>query len=302
MSEYNQKYNKDDVFIRSMIVCLLAEMNKKMYIYNRLDDGSVQKVDIPCLYSITGGERFLKDEFYYDALEQGKAFGDYEKVPRCMVNLTSFNVNSAEQTNKYNRTKIVRESKGVLRTLYMNVEWIPVTLAFDCRVICANNIELLKVTEMIVSKIYKNPNYFKVDFGMFNVDACLSVPTDYNHELPQEFGLSEKKEFSTSFSVEMKSFIPAFEHGLLLCEIDEMLAQIPKDQKGVIEYRPDEFGVWGMRTGGVIEEFISSSYSHNIQEPTLKSNTHEVPMRVKSLDDLKKKDLLEGLIDRKKIK
>ena len=82
MSDYNQKYNKDDVFIRSMIVCLLAELNKKMYIYNRLDDGSVQKVDIPCLYSITGGERFLKDEFYYDALEQGKAFGDYEHVPR----------------------------------------------------------------------------------------------------------------------------------------------------------------------------------------------------------------------------
>ena len=189
MSNYNQKYNKDDVFIRSMIVCLLAELNKKMYIYNRLDDGSVQKIDIPCIYSITGGnsERFLKEEFYYDALEQGKAFGDYEKVPRCMVNLTSFGVNAAEQTNKYNRTKIVRESQGVLRTLYLNVEWIPVTLSFDCKVICSNNIELFKCTEMIVSKIYKNPNFFKVDFGMFNVDACLSVPPDYNHELPQEF-------------------------------------------------------------------------------------------------------------------
>ena len=77
MSDYNQKYNKDDVFIRSMIVCLLAEMNKKMYIYNRID-GKPQKVPVPCLYSITGQERFLKDEFYYDALEQGKAFGDYE--------------------------------------------------------------------------------------------------------------------------------------------------------------------------------------------------------------------------------
>ena len=299
MSDYNQKYNKDDVFIRSMIVCLLAELNKKMYIYNRLDDGSVQKVDSPCLYSITGGERFLKDEFYYDALEQGKAFGDYEHVPRCMVNFSSFSVNQAEQTNKYNRTKIVRESQGVLRTLYMNVEWIPVTLSFDCRVICANNIELLKVTEAIVSKIYKNPNYFKVDFGMFNVDACLTVPADYSHELPQEFGLNEKKEFSTSFSVEMKSFIPAFEHGLLLCEIDELLLQVPKDAKGIIEYRPDEFGVYGMRAGGVMENFVESTFAHHTEEPTLKSNTHQSPMRVKSLDDLKKKDLKEDLILRK---
>ena len=302
MSEYNQKYNKDDVFIRSMIVCLLAELNKKMYIYNRLDDGKPQKINIPCLYSITGGERFLKDEFYYDALEEGKAFGDYEKVPRCMVNLTSFGVNAAEQTNKYNRTKIVRESQGVLRTLYLNVEWIPVTLSFDCKVICSNNIELFKCTEMIVSKIYKNPNFFKVDFGMFNVDACLSVPTDYNHELPQEFGLNDKKEFSTSFSIEMKSFIPAFEHGLLLCEIDELLLQVPKDKKGIIEYRPDEYGVYGMRTGGVIETVVESTYAHHIEEPTLKSNTHAVPMKVRSLDDLKKKDLNEDLIHRKIVK
>ena len=299
MSDYNQKYNKDDVFIRSMIVCLLAEMNKKLYIYNRLDDGSVQKVDIPCLYSITGQERFLKDEFYYDALQQGKALGDYEHVPRCMVNLTSFGVNQAEQTNKYNRTKIVRESQGVLRTLYLNVEWIPVTLSFDCRVICANNIELFKVTEAVVSKIYKNNNYFKVDFGMFNVDACLSVPPDYNHELPQEFGLNEKKEFSTSFSVEMKSFIPAFEHGLLMCEIDELLLQIPKEAKGIIEYRPDEFGNWGMRTGGVMESIVESTYGTRIEDPTLKSNTHKVPMKVKSLEDLKKKDMTEDLIVRR---
>ena len=302
MSEYNQKYNKDDVFIRSMIVCLLAEMNKKMYIYNRLDDGSVQKIDIPCLYSITGQERFLKDEFYYDALQMGKALGDYEHVPRCMVNLTSFSVNSAEQTNKYNRTKIVRESQGILRTLYLNVEWIPVTLSFDCKVICSNNIELFKCTEMIVSKIYKNPNFFKVDFGMFNVDACLSVPADYNHTLPQEFGLNDKKEFSTEFSVEMKCFIPAFEHGLLLCEIDELLLQVPKDVKGIIEYRPDEFGVYGMRAGGVMEEIVESAYVHHIDEPTLKSNTHNVPMKVKSLDDLKKKDLKEDLFYRKIVK
>lgn len=302
MSDYNQKYNKDDVFIRSMIVCLLAEMNKKLYIYNRMDDGSVQKINIPCLYSITGAERFLKDEFYYDALEEGKAFGDYEKVPRCMVNLTSFGVNQSEQTNKYNRTKIVRESQGILRTLYLNVEWIPVTLSFDCKVICANNIELFKVTEMIVSKIYKNPNFFKVDFGMFNVDACLSVPPDYNHELPQEFGLNDKKEFSTSFSIEMKSFIPAFEHGLLLCEIDELLLDVPKDAKGIIEYRPDEFGVYGMRAGGVMETIVESVYAHSVEEPTLKSNTHEVPMKVKSLEDLKQKDLKEDLIHRKIVK
>lgn len=305
MSDYNKKYNKDDVFTRSMIVCFLAEMNKKLCIYNRLDNNKLQRINVPCLYSITGGERFLKDEFYYDALEQGKAFGDYESVPRCMANLTGFTINNAEQTNKYNRTKIVRECHGKMRTLYLNVEWIPITLSFDCKVICSNNIELFKITECIISKIYKNNNFFKVDYGMFNVDANMSAPADYNNEIPQEFGLNDKKEFSTSFNVEMKSFIPAFENGLLLCEIDELLEAMPESEygrSGYIEYRPDDFGVFGMHVGGVMENIDESMYMYDIDDPTLKSNTHQSPMRVRSAEDLKKKDLTEGLIHRKTIK
>ena len=57
-----------------------------------------------------------------------------------------------------------------------------------------------------------------------------------------------------------------------------------------------------MRTGGVMESIVESTYAHHIEEPTLKSNTHAVPMKVKSLDDLKKKDLKEDLIHRKIVK
>ena len=301
MNEYNQKYNKDDVFIRSMIVSLLAEMNKKIYYYNREDDGSVTKINVPCLYSITGSERFLRDEFYYDALEEGKAIGDYERVPRCVVSLSGINVNASEQTNKYNRTKIVRESNGVLRTCLLNVEWVPVSLSFGCKIICSNNIELFKITECIISKIYKNPNYFKVDFGMFNVDGCFTVPTDYSQNIPTEFGFSEKKEFSMEFSIEMKSFIPAFEHGLLMCEIDEMLSRLPVGEHGLVQYRPNEFGELEMRVGGVFETFRLSGYMHTIGDPTILSNTHEAPMYARNDEELKEKDIKENLVFRKEV-
>jgi hypothetical protein len=51
-----------------------------------------------------------------------------------------------------------------------------------------------------------------------------------------------------------------------------------------------------------METIVESTYAHSIEEPTLKSNTHQVPMRVRSLDDLKKKDLNEDLIHRKIVK
>lgn len=298
MTDYNQKYNFEDVFTRNMIISFLAELNKKIYFYNRLDDNSVEKIDVPCLYSITGGERFLRDEFYYDALEQGKAIGDYERLPRCMVSNSGITINSSEQTNKYNRTKIVRTVRNKLRTLYLNVEWIPITLNFECKVLCSNNIELLKLSECIISKIYKNPNFFKVDYGMFNVDASFIVPTDYSHDKPQDFGLNDKKEFSTTFNAEMKTLFPAFEHGLLMCEIDEMLQSIPDDASGIVMFRPNEYGEMEMSCGGIIETFRLSEYDTKIDNPTLLSNTHKVPMLGRTNNELKKKDKFENLIDR----
>ncbi|MCM1218925.1 MAG: hypothetical protein NC548_30965 [Lachnospiraceae bacterium] len=300
-NNYNQKYNKDDVFTRSMIVCLLAELNKKIYYYNRLDNEEIEKVNVPCLYSITGGERFLRDEFYYDALEQGKAIGDYEKVPRCILSLGGISVNSGEQTNKYNRTKIVRTIRNKVRTLYLNVEWIPINLNFDCKVICSNNIELFKITECIISKIYKNPNFFKVDYGMFNVDASMSVPTDYTHERPQEFGLNDKKEFLINFTIEMKTLMPAFEHGLLLCEIDQMLQNLPDDESGIVIFRPNEDGEMEMQCGGVLETFITSEYHSSLDSPTIESNTHPVPPIVRDLKDLEKKDEIYDMMDRRTV-
>lgn len=298
MSDYNQKYNKDDVFSRSMIICFLAELNKKIYYYNRLDNNVIEKVEVPCLYGITGGERFLRDEFYYDALEMGKAIGDYEKVPRCMVTLGGLTVNSAEQTNKYNRTKIVRTIRNKVRTLYLNVEWIPITLNFDCKVICSNNIELFKISESIISKIYKNPNFFKVDYGMFSVDASMSAPTDYSHERPQEFGLNDKKEFTMSFSIEMKTLLPAFEHGLLMCEIDQMLQKIPDEDSGVVMFRPNDYGEMEMQCGGIIETFRASEYYSKIEDPTIESNTHKVPLLARNEEELKIKDIKEDLMNR----
>lgn len=298
MDAYNQKYNKDDVMIRNMVVCFLTELNKKVYYYNRMDDGSVKKISVPCLYSITGQERMLKDEFYYNALEEGRALGDYERLPRVIVNLTGLNINTAEQTNKYNHTKIVRESNGKMRTCYLNVEWIPVQMSFDCTLLCSNNIELFKITECIISKIYKNPNYFKVDLGMCNVDGAFEGPENYSNQIPTDFGLNEKKEFKMDFPMEMKTFMPAFEHGLLLPEIDEMLSKIPADNEGIVMFRADDYGNMGMRTGGVLETFRVSEYNCSIEPATLMSNTHTTPLPARTPEELGKKDVTEDLLVR----
>ena len=103
------------------------------------------------------------------------------------------------------------------------------------------------------------------------------------------------------FSVEMKSFIPAFEHGLLMCEIDEMLSRIPAGENGLITYRPNENGELEMRVGGVFETFRLSGYMHTIGEATMLSNTHDAPMYARNEKELAEKDIKEDLVLRKEI-
>ena len=162
------------------------------------------------------------------------------------------------------------------------------------RYIAINGVEVIGINFI--------PDYFKVDYGMFNVDACMSVPSDYSHEIPTEFGLNEKKEYSFSFNIEMKSLIPAFEHGLLLCEIDEMLSKLPDDSSGIIEFRANDYGEMEMLSGGVLETFRASNYGARIEDPNVKSNSHKMPLQARDEDELKKKDLVDDLFDRKMIK
>ena len=248
---YNQTKNYDNSVIRYVIVALLAELRNKVYIYQHLSDGVTEKVDIPFIFSVTGSERFLKDEYQYDAINNGMAIGDYEKVPRGVVNIDNVSVDSGSQVNKFTQAKFVHEVDGVLKTFYMRCCFLPINMSFSCTMVCSSQIEMLKVTESIMSKLY-SVNTFYVDLGMMNVQSSYTLPQDYSQERPIEFSLDQQKEYKVSFNIDVKSFYPVFEHGILLDEIEEML----KGKDGtVMMFRSDEYGNAGIYPGGLITKF-----------------------------------------------
>ena len=251
MNVYNQTENYDNSVIRYIIVALLSELRKKLYIYQHLADGTVEKVDIPFFFSVTGSERFLKDEFQYDAIDNGKAIGDYERVPRGMLNMDNISIDSGSQVNKFTQAKFVHEVDGFLKTFYLRCCFLPINMTFSCDMVCSSQIEMLKVTESIMSKMYAVTTFF-VDLGMMNVQSSYTLPQDYSQERPIEFGMDSQKEYKVSFSIDVKSFYPVFENGRLLDEISEMV----KGKDGtVMTFRSDEYGNAGIYPGGLLTKF-----------------------------------------------
>lgn len=231
MSLYNQEYNKDNVVLRYIIVATLAELKSQLYYYNLVDDKRV-KVDIPFYYSTTGEERFLQDNFLYDTVDQGKAIGDYEVVPRGILQLQGFSINTDELTNKYvDANYIILCNDGIVRTLVAETNFIPITLNFDTTIVVTNTLEILKVSEVLVSKLYKS-KLFYVDLGMCTMQSLLSIPEDFSEEKPFEFQVDTKKEYQITFSTEVKSFIPVLPHGIALNHIHDMMDEFVNKHPG----------------------------------------------------------------------
>lgn len=254
MSAYNQEFNRDSNVLRYVIVATLAELRNKVFYYNRIDADTLQKINVPFYSSITGNERFLMDNFVYDAIADDKAIGDYEVVPRGILQLSSLGIDSGSSTNKFVRGEFVKEICGSLRTFSLETNFLPLNMTFGITVVCSNNLEMLKVTESILSKLYKTTTY-SVDLGMFRIQASMAVPEDYSQDKLFEFGLNDKKEFNVTFDLEVKTFMPVFENGVLLSEIDELVNQAECSGEGVGMIRSNRFGELGVQFGGVFQKF-----------------------------------------------
>jgi len=49
---------------------------------------------------------------------------------------------------------------GNLKPFQLQTAYVPINMSFDVTVICSNQLEMFKVTEAIISKLYKT-SYFK---------------------------------------------------------------------------------------------------------------------------------------------
>lgn len=249
MSAYNAEFNKDLSFLRHIIAALLQELNNKVYFYNVLDEDTKEKIDVPFYYSVTGQERFLLDNFLFDNLAEGKAIGDYDRIPRGVIQLDSSSIDSSSLINKFVRTQIIRPYKGQLKTFALMTQAIPITLSFSTTVVVNNTIELFKVTESLISSLYKN-NLFYVDYGGFQAQSNFALPEDLGQEQLFEYGFTDRKEYKVTFSLEVKSFFYVFENGLQLSEIPMQVRETSNNRRlsGVGVYNGD-----GIYFGNVME-------------------------------------------------
>lgn len=224
MASYNLKYNKDDSVIRHIIIGLLADLNNKLSFSRQLTNDTRVVVDVPFYYAVSGDENFMRDNFLFSTLngencdvDPDKADGNYDRVPRGIVNLTSFAVDPSKLVNKrnlgnYNR---LNPEDGMLESYVAEFEMIPVVLGVDIEILVSSQLDLFKVTESIIKKMYKANSYHvdagHLEDGTYRISSEYAMPDDYTMERPIEYGFDDKGNHKVTFSLEINSFMPSFD-------------------------------------------------------------------------------------------
>ena len=223
MATYNLKFNKDDSVIRHIIVGLLADLNNKMSFHRQISNDERVEVDIPFFYAVGGDENFMKDNFLFSNVNgltcdpDGEfADGNYDKVPRGIVNLTSFNVDPSKLVNKRNLGQYsMLNEQGLMEGFVAEFEMVPVVIGVDVEILVSSQLDLFKVTEAIVKKMYK-ANFYNIDAGhleegTYRISSEYMMPDDYTQERPVEYSFDDKQNHKITFSLEVNSFVPSFD-------------------------------------------------------------------------------------------
>jgi hypothetical protein len=223
MATYNLKYNKDDSVIRHIIIGLLADLNSKLSFWRQISNDERVIVDVPFFYAVSGDENFLKDNFLFSNVNgescdpNGEfANGNYDSVPRGIVNLTSFSVDPSKLVNKRNLGNYtMMNSNGLMEGFVAEFQMIPVVIGVDIEILVSSQLDMFKITESIVKSMYK-ANFFHVDAGhiedgLYRISSEYMMPDDYTQERQIEYGFDDKENHKITFSLEVNTFIPSFD-------------------------------------------------------------------------------------------
>jgi|TARA_B110000908_G_C10257165_1_gene456384 hypothetical protein len=223
MATYNLKFNKDDSVVRHVVVGLLADLNSKLSFWRQISNDERATVDVPFFYAVSGDENFLKDNFLFsnvngEGCDPDGAFadGNYDKIPRGIVNLTSFAVDPSKLVNKRNMGQYsMMNEEGLMEGFVAEFEMIPVVIGVDVEILVSSQLDLFKITEAIVKKMYK-ANFYNVDAGhleegTYRISSEYMMPDDYTQEKPVEYSFDDKSNHKITFSLEISSFIPSFD-------------------------------------------------------------------------------------------
>lgn len=212
MSGFLEKYNTDEVYLRGLIASLMQSMNDKLRYTQINDQQQILEVYVPFFYSMTGDESFLQDFFikYTNcSTDHIIAEGNYDIIPRGIVNLQSVQIDTQSLSNKYTRMNYaVEDNQGQMKTFSSFTNSVPLNFTFNVQIKIDTLLDAFKIFQSVITTYYKTYS-FSFEYEGFRVPAQVGFPESYEMNKQLEFTYqSNPRYIEFSFQLLVESYFP----------------------------------------------------------------------------------------------
>ena len=261
-------YTNRDVVLRCIIAAFIKELSERLSFFNVHSEINIDRIPVPVFYGQMGQELpYIED--YFDQSEGDCVDGAQNlPIPRGMLTVDGISINQAEETG-WAQVEIPVALDGNVVSLRANCKMVPIKLSTKVNILCSNHIELLKVIESIMARIWSRSNMFRVNCMGFPIEATFAPDSTYNRKFPIDISKdTTDREYSIELNLELASVVPIFEYGVSLSEVYYHLSRLLKDEdrkKKLLEHpvltltRTND-GSLGYECCGIIEKFIVNLY------------------------------------------
>jgi hypothetical protein len=210
-----ERFNNDNILIRSVIVGLLDLLNNNIDYSQIWDDNIEQTVSVPWWYNFgTSDEKFMQNNYTYfgkKCFNEKIINGTFNSIPRGFLSYSGSSIESSAITNRFIQGKYMKQVKGKLISYTSFMYVIPLTVTFDCQVDCDNILTALKIEQAIRETFYKNKTFFVLYKGL-RIGCTAGIPESFNSEKTTNYSFdSAAQRPKLTFNITVETYQPIFD-------------------------------------------------------------------------------------------
>lgn len=209
---YSEKFNRDDIHFRSVIVGLINLLNQEIFLINTLDNDTQEIVEVPFYYSFTGDERYLQDHFleWRDCTHPKFMNGVFDPIPRGVVKLGDVSIQQSNMTQRWIRGKFTRIVDGNIQTYSAYINSVPLEMNFEVELRSDTMTDILKTVQAIWEVFYKI-QIIHVAYKGVMIPCQIGFAESTTIEKAFEFSYPSDTKISATFSLSVETYFPIFD-------------------------------------------------------------------------------------------
>lgn len=208
--EGNLDINIQELFLSTMIKGLLYELKGNI---------KIRDIEVPHIILHTGDDRmWLETKDYNASIEPLKISNEnavYSIIPKCIVNPTSIDLDTAQLTSPYSiGTLQYTNDKGKYSGVYtLSGEFrrIPLKMSVELKYYVDSYTDMLELIQCVISNLVFIRTFDIVYMGQ-KIKCSYKIPDSFGEEHTMEIdgALSDNREHALSLTIEVETNIPIF--------------------------------------------------------------------------------------------